>query len=118
MLSPDVTNALFRVEKVSDPAPEPFEHHTHETGDFWIYELLGYESPSLEEWTENIIPKLKLLIPILADYPNTVRFIHIRTEVSCDPYSSQILRFDSRLVEVSHLCAATIEHSVLVQAKE
>jgi hypothetical protein len=118
MLSPEVTNALFRVERVSDPAPAPFEHHTHETGDFWIYELLGYESTSLEEWTENIIPKLKLLIPILADYPNTVRFIHVKTEVPCSPYSSQISLFDSRIVEISHLCAATIEHCVLVQDKE
>jgi hypothetical protein len=74
MLSPEVTNALFRVEKVSDPAPESFEHHTHETGDFWIFELLGYESISLEEWIEAIIPKLKLLAPILSSHPDTLRF--------------------------------------------
>lgn len=109
-----VTNALFRVESVSEKAPPPFEHIEHESGAFWIYELLGYDFLSISEWIDDAVPKLERIAPILADYPNSIRYLYIQTEIDYNTATTQNCRFSSILVKAANLCIATIEHSVVV----
>lgn len=114
MIEPMVTNALFRVESVSEQAPPPFEHIEHESGAFWVYELLGYDSVPISEWIDDAVPRLEKIAPVLADYPKSIRYLYIQTEIDYNTAMTQTSRFSPLLVKAANLCVATIEHSVVV----
>ena len=109
---PRVTNALLRVENVPEEAPVPFENIEIEGyGNIWVYELLGIETPLLNEWSLSAIPELARLAPILNQFPGTKRFLHIGTEPS-DPRLSYRVRFPFALTQRVQDCGAEIEHCI------
>ena len=107
---PLVTNALLRVDNVSEPAPPPFEHiEIDGYGDIWVYEF-GIDTP-LDEWSLSAIPDLDRLAPILKDFPGTNKYLFIRTERNLSKSSSHVVRFPLALAKSALSCGAEIEHS-------